>query len=775
MNTFLKFTLTACLVSLGFTMFAQTPLINGSAAAEIFGYFGKSVKFEATGCPTTSVYVWKFSKKSAPTNTDVWAGAFQTGAGGATNPVTAFTPPLGGPSDPNQPENDSPLVYTVFCKDTASTNLVGTSAKVTIDMKRSSFKPDQVAASQRACTVVSNPSSGSIVLTAYGCKQSITWTLPNNQTRNTNVNNLRVEFSDPNFTEGNYAAQCDFPSVTEPIDANNGSANLATGLKSQKSFIFNVKKAYLLDRRPNITGTGKTLGTGTVQEICKDEVNTLTWDIPSNYLDKFQFQWLKDDKGLIGNELVAPFPNTNSMKATVPGVYILRIKGDAACVRNNGVEDSNPITVSIVDLAKPSIAGNLSYCLEGATTLSVDEAALTQTGKGYLGVTKPATYTWFVDGVADATLGTSSSIKLNKNVNVSVSYVSNANCPSTKSSEVAVVNYARPATPTITAKTKLGFCAGTPIAAVLESSKNTIGGTIFEWSTAANTQAINIDKAGLYTVKVIDDNGCYSESSAPTEVKVLPLPAAPVIAANSATIFCTKSDAGAINTVSITATSVNDVIWSTSFQGKVLADVRTSGTYSATARDANGCISVVSNSVKVVNQPNPGLGSASIAKEGVYNLKALNFPASDGSGTAGDFEWKFGSSVLNSKVAVAKVLSGGDYTARRKYNYSIDGTTLTCFTDAVRYAYGVDPEFKGVAIYPNPITGSKVNIQTLEDWSSSEVTIYDMVGRPVYSGRLGSTELANELNVNGLGNGIYIVQIKGSGEKSFISKVIVNK
>lgn len=120
MNTFLKFTLTACLVSLGFTMFAQTPLINGSAAAEIFGYFGKSVKFEATGCPTTSEYVWKFSKKSAPTNTDVWAGAFQTGAGGATNPVTAFTPPLGGPSDPNQPENDSPLVYTVACKDTAT-------------------------------------------------------------------------------------------------------------------------------------------------------------------------------------------------------------------------------------------------------------------------------------------------------------------------------------------------------------------------------------------------------------------------------------------------------------------------------------------------------------------------------------------------------------------------------------------------------------------------------------------------------------------------------
>jgi len=95
MNTFLKFTLTVCLVSLGFTIFAQTPLINGSTAAEIHGYTGKSVTFQASGCPTTSIYVWKFSTKSVPTQ-DLWAGAFQTGSGSGDNPVTAYTVPLGG-------------------------------------------------------------------------------------------------------------------------------------------------------------------------------------------------------------------------------------------------------------------------------------------------------------------------------------------------------------------------------------------------------------------------------------------------------------------------------------------------------------------------------------------------------------------------------------------------------------------------------------------------------------------------------------------------------
>ena len=765
MNTFLKFTLTLCLVSLGFTIFAQTAKINNSTSSTTYILSGYRVKFEASGCPTTSNYVWEYKVGTTGSYQSMvgdWDIAYGTGSGGVGNPITATTPELNIPFNANQ----TPLIYRTKCKDITSGDIVGTSATITIISKPSNYKPDAVEATRikENCTSVSNVNSGGITLNAWGCQEGSIWYAPNGQEIPSATNELRVEFSNPSkFTEGVYQVVCKYPNADVP----EGSP-----LLSNKNYSKYIKRAYLLDKTPNITGTGKYITDSNVQEICKDTYNTLTGDLPNSYLEKFSVQWLKDGSGLIGSAAVAPYPNTNTMQASVPGKYILRVRADEAVC--GGTRESNTIEIKIVDLPKPTIAGNTSYCLEGTTSLSVNEASLTQ-NVGYLGVTKPASYTWYVNGVADANLGTSASITLNKNVKIQVGYVSNANCPSDLSSEVAVVNYERPATPTITAKTKLGFCEGTPIAAILESSKNASGGTIYEWSTTATTASINIDKAGSYTVRVKDDNGCYSLTSAATEVKVLPLPAAPVIAANSATIFCTKSDAGVINAVSITATSINDVTWNTTYQGKVLADVKTSGTYSATAKDANGCISVVSNSVKVVNQPNPGLGSASIAKEGVYNLKALNFPATDGSGTAGDFEWKYGSTILNSKVAVAKVISAGDYTARRKYNYTIDGKALTCFTDVVKYAYGVDPEFKGVAIYPNPITGSKVSIQTLEDWTNADVTLYDMVGRPVYSGKLGSTELANELNVNGLGNGIYIVQIKGSGDKSFISKVIVNK
>ena len=348
-----------------------------------------------------------------------------------------------------------------------------------------------------------------------------------------------------------------------------------------------------------------------------------------------------------------------------------------------------------------------------------------------------------------------------------------------------------PKTPTITALTKLGFCAETPIAAKLQSSLDSLSGaaTKFLWSNALTTREVDINKAGLYTVKVIDINGCVSLSSAATEVKVLPLPAAPVIAAGGATIFCQRADAdfGTFNSVTLTATSVNDVTWygklSTAklLAGKVLAGVKISDTYFTTATDLNGCISKNSNQIKVTVQTNPAITSdTKIVKEGVYTIKALNFPsaATANATSAGEYEWKFGSAALISKTYVSKVKTAGDYTTRRKYLYTIEGTPLTCWTDLVKYAYVVDPEFKGVAIYPNPITSSNVTIEILDDWTGADVSIYDMVGRPVFAGKIASsdgTDGRNTLNVGGLGNGIYVLQVKGTGDKSYVGKIIVNK
>jgi len=632
-------------------------------------------------------------------------------------------------------------------------------------------KPRQI---EKQCADIENPNSGGVTLKAEGCYERTIWTQPNGVTITSGNNLLTVTGA---YQEGTYKVVCLFDNVVSP-----------TVIQSKEGSVGGILRAYA---PPAISASAEGPVDQWTKEICKGEGKLITSSITDAkyiaYQKYFDFKWMAGDYG--AESKGATGVNTNKLTAYQKGSYRLTARSLTGC----GTSESNGINIWYVDLKKPVIAGNSNFCLDSFTTLSVDSASLVL-NEGYLMPAKktyPVKFRWYVDGLEDTKLGNLSSIKVSSNQVVTVDYISSYDCPSDKSDAKTIVNYARPKTPTITALTKLGFCEGTPIAAKLQSSLDSLSGaaTKFLWSNALTTREVDINKAGLYTVKVIDINGCVSLSSAATEVKVLPLPAAPVIAAGGATIFCQRADSdfGTFNSVTLTATSVNDVTWygklSTAklLAGKVLAGVKTSDTYFTTATDLNGCISKNSNEIKVTVQPNPAITSdTKIAKEGVYTIKALNFPsaATANATSAGEYEWKYGTAALISKTYVSKVKTAGDYNVRRKYLYTIEGTPLTCWTDLVKYAYVVDPEFKGVAIYPNPITSSNVTIEILEDWTGADVSIYDMVGRPVFAGKIASsdgTDGRNTLNVGGLGNGIYILQVKASADKSYVGKIIVNK
>jgi hypothetical protein len=275
-----------------------------------------------------------------------------------------------------------------------------------------------------------------------------------------------------------------------------------------------------------------------------------------------------------------------------------------------------------------------------------------------------------------------------------------------------------------------------------------------------------------------------------TEIKVFKLPAAPTVAVENglSPIFCQRSDAdfNVFNAVNLVATTNFTTNWfinkdtNTVSTGKVYTGVRKSGSYSAKVTDGNGCISLFSSEIKVIVQENPVQASSTIGKEGVYTLRALKFnDPVVGGGKGGDYEWKFGSTLLTSKLEVTKVKTAGDYTVRRRFAYVIDGTPLNCFTAIKSRTYAVDPDFSGVAIYPNPVVpgseGTILSIQILEEWPNADVTIFDMVGRIVYVGKLENTLGTNKLKLNDLANGIYILQIKATGDKSFVGKIIVSK
>ena len=766
----LKLSLIAILSVLGiFQLQAQnTPKINGvPGGISIGGLHDFASKFVATGCPNGYDWTFKTANGFVGDLAADWDIAYGTGTG-SNFAVNVFTVSLG------IGEGKDPYYYSVQCKNSLGV-AEGPTTVVWINMNKFASttdpKPRQI---EKQCADIENPNSGSVTLKAEGCYERTIWTQPNGVTITSGNNVLTVTGA---YQEGTYKAVCLFDNVVSP-----------TVIQSKEGSVGGILRAYA---PPAISASAEGPVDQWTKEICKGEGKLITSSISDAkyiaYQKYFDFKWMAGDYG--AESKGATGVNTNKLTAYQKGSYRLTARSLTGC----GTSESNGINIWYIDLKKPVIAGNSNFCLDSFTTLSVDSASLVL-NEGYLMPAKktyPVKFRWYVDGLEDTKLGNLSSIKVSSNQVVTVDYISSYDCPSDQSDAKTIVNYARPKTPTITALTKLGFCEGTPIAAKLQSSLDSLSGaaTKFLWSNALTTREVDINKAGLYTVKVIDINGCVSLSSAATEVKVLPLPAAPVIAAGGPTIFCQRADAdfGTFNSVTLTATSVNDVTWygklSTAklLAGKVLAGVKTSDTYSTTATDLNGCISKNSNEIKVTVQTNPAITSdTKIAKEGVYTIKALNFPsaATANATSAGEYEWKFGSAALISKTFVSKVKTAGDYTTRRKYLYTIEGTPLTCWTDLVKYAYVVDPEFKGVAIYPNPITSSNVTIEILEDWTGADVSIYDMVGRPVFAGKIASsdgTDGRNTLNVGGLGNGIYILQVKSTADKSYVGKIIVNK
>ncbi|NQW75457.1 MAG: T9SS type A sorting domain-containing protein [Cytophagales bacterium] len=746
----------------------NTPKINGvPGGISIGGLHDFQSKFVATGCPNGYDWTFKTANGFVGDLAADWDIAYGTGTG-SNFAVDVFTVSLG------IGEGKDPYYYSVQCKNSLEV-AEGPTTVVWINMNKFASttdpKPRQI---EKICADIENPNSGGVTLKAEGCYERTIWTQPNGVKLTSGNNYLTLTGA---YQEGTYKVVCLFDNVVSP-----------TVIESKEGSVGGILRAYA---PPAISASAEGPVDQWTKEICKGEGKLITSSISDAkyiaYQKYFDFKWMAGDYG--AESKGATGVNTNKLTAFQKGSYRLTARSLTGC----GTSESNGINIWYIELKKPVIAGNSNFCLDSFTTLSVDSASLVL-NEGYLMPAKktyPVKFRWYVDGLEDTKLGNLSSIKVSSNQVVTVDYISSYDCQSDQSDAKTIINYARPKTPTITALTKLGFCEGTPIAAKLQSSLDSLSGaaTKFLWSNALTTREVDINKAGLYTVKVIDINECVSLSSDATEVKVLPLPAAPVIAAGGPTIFCQRADAdfGTFNSVTLTATSVNDVTWygklSTAklLAGKVLAGVKTSDTYFTTATDLNGCISKNSNEIKVTVQTNPAITSdTKIAKEGVYTIKALNFPsaATANATSAGEYEWKFGSAALISKTFVSKVKTAGDYTTRRKYLYTIEGTPLTCWTDLVKYAYVVDPEFKGVAIYPNPITSSNVTIEILEDWTGADVSIYDMVGRPVFAGKIASsdgTDGRNTLNVGGLGNGIYILQVKSTADKSYVGKIIVNK
>ena len=132
----------------------------------------------------------------------------------------------------------------------------------------------------------------------------------------------------------------------------------------------------------------------------------------------------------------------------------------------------------------------------------------------------------------------------------------------------------------------------------------------FQWSNGATTQDISNLAAGTYTVTVTDANGC-------TEVQSLqisqPAGALEVSLSSSQNINCYGGNNGQINVTVNQGTAPYTYNWSNGATTQNISNL-TSGTYTVTVTDANGCVETLTQSL---SQPAGALSAYLAAQQNV--------------------------------------------------------------------------------------------------------------------------------------------------------------
>lgn len=331
-----------------------------------------------------------------------------------------------------------------------------------------------------------------------------------------------------------------------------------------------------LPPKPSITPLGAT-------EFCRGGNVGLQSTNSSNY------EW---SNGQSGREIYVDNSGSFSVKV---------IDGNGC----KSAQASDPVQVTVNELpATPTITA------EGATTFCPDKNVK------LISTNAPVGYIWIREAsLATTDIPANQSVFVNKAGIYSVKVTDSKNCASLASNKIQVIVLPAPDQPQVLADGPVNFCDGNKVTL---KSVTSAAVTQYVWreetsqTEISDLPSIPVTKSGIFSVKVIDGRGCFSEYSAGMNVKVYPLPQKPVITNLRPTIFCQEDStmlmASLPNTTPNEAT--NSYRW---FRDRdvLSSSARTiilkgGGTYSVQTVDAFNCSSdKVADSVKITVNPLP--------------------------------------------------------------------------------------------------------------------------------------------------------------------------
>lgn len=239
-----------------------------------------------------------------------------------------------------------------------------------------------------------------------------------------------------------------------------------------------------------------------------------------------------------------------------------------------------------------------------------------------------------------------------------------------------------------------------------------LGFSTYQWSNSSNTATTTVNTSGNYIVTVTDASGCIGVDTFAATVPVLS-----AVAITGNPVFCANA-----NTV-LTANGAQSYQWS---NGSALNNitVNTTGAFTVTATDVNGCTLVASTSVTAQALPTPAInGPAAICVGSNANFTVNQSFTS--------YAWNTGSTNAGITANVS-----GPYTVTVTDNNGCTGTAVTALTintnptpQASVQPYTCNGTLSlvadaGYSVY-NWSNGGNTNIETVASSGPYTVTVTD--------------------------------------------------
>ena len=389
----------------------------------------------------------------------------------------------------------------------------------------------------------------------------------------------------------------------------------------------------------------------------------------------------------------------------------------------------------------------------------------------------------------------------------------------------------RPSPPIVTANSATTFCQGSNVELVTQAA------SAYQWSNGAASRSITTSESNHYTVRIRDENGCWSLPSEPVVTVANPVPAAPAIIAKGPLAFCAdKTLTLEVESGSIALTT-NTLEWIGGQKTSTIV-VKESGDYAVRASNQYNCFSPYSKAVTVTVYPLPP--PPTITPNGLVrfceneamtlysNSLQSNIWSNGESGQqllvrqSGHYTVRaldgWGCMSLPSAETVVEVRpipkqpviekngnfimqAQGDYLSNIQFRWDFEGQqklttdnflkgpktgsynvtafyfidiTKTCSSlPSLDYNFILDLSGNGMNVYPNPSLDGVFSIESYDDIKNARLQVINAEGRLVYENQIPTLINSQIVKLPRLAPGVYVLRIVSSSHSTITKKLWV--